>query len=84
MKKITGTIPACAGQSNSMNRAAMRGGDHPRVCGAKLWSPKGAPEVEGPSPRVRGKALEKTSSVATKRDHPRVCGAKAIRPTPGV
>ena len=57
MKKITGTIPACAGQSNSMNRAAMRGGDHPRVCGAKLWSPKGAPEVEGPSPRVRGKEL---------------------------
>ena len=48
-------IPASAGQTTSSNQAAAPATDHPRECGANEQMPDLYNEMDGSSPRVRGK-----------------------------
>ena len=48
-------IPACAGKTELWERANIRSGAHPRVCGENYIPRSEWPEPMGSSPRVRGK-----------------------------
>ena len=48
-------IPAHAGQTHRMQRGFMAGPDHPRACGANACMTGVIDNVDGSSPRMRGK-----------------------------
>ena len=50
-------IPACAGKTRPLPPSAPSPGAHPRVCGENQFACSTPMEVEGSSPRVRGKLL---------------------------
>ena len=52
-----GTIPACAGQTPMDATYVSATRDHPRVCGADTIKSSIWYQVEGPSPRVRGRRI---------------------------
>ena len=47
--------PACAGKSYDVRAARIAAGDHPRVCGEKIFSKTTAETFTGSPPPVRGK-----------------------------
>ncbi len=47
-------IPACAGNSTTLNRIRAHGPVHPRVCGELAFASEPRPRRAGSSPRVRG------------------------------
>ncbi len=51
---MKGTIPACAGSTNSSSRSAACVRDHPRVRGEHRQAAPYSIELAGPSPRARG------------------------------
>ncbi len=52
-----GTIPACAGSSQSCRACARASRDHPRMCGEQGSPARAASRSKGPSPHVRGAVL---------------------------
>jgi len=50
-----GSIPACAGETVSQSKIRLPQGVYPRVCGGNLVRLDGISDVDGLSPRVRGK-----------------------------
>ena len=57
--------PACAGKRPAQTSAGTRRRDHPRVCGEKHHAPSRFPSRTGSPPRVRGKALHRTTGTAS-------------------
>ena len=56
--RITGGItPACAGKSFLRSSSQSRSGDHPRVCGEKVYKDIKHVAAVGSPPRMRGKGL---------------------------
>ncbi len=49
------TIPACAGETDSVSTRFKSNRDHPRVCGGNFKPEFLELHMRGPSPRVRGK-----------------------------
>ena len=49
------SIPACAGETRIAAYRTRRAGVHPRVCGGNVTFAGDDHQVQGPSPRVRGK-----------------------------
>ena len=78
-----GTIPACAGQSSVVARANNRGGDHPRVCGAKQITLSAYIKKKGPSPRVRGKGLSNSVAIFSSGTIPACAGQSFCTPAFG-
>ena len=56
---LMGITPAYAGKSGAPTWATAATGDHPRVCGEKLMTPRAAPAGAGSPPRMRGKAFNR-------------------------
>ena len=52
-----GSIPACAGKTRFSWGVVMVSPVHPRVCGGNIPSSVYSANLEGPSPRVRGKPM---------------------------
>ena len=48
-------IPAHAGQTSKVRRSVTHSPDHPRACGANKTETTSIPEIDGSSPRMRGK-----------------------------
>ncbi len=54
LKKVMGSIPACAGNPSSTSETLPSSWVHPRVCGESTAGEGAAGLAQGPSPRVRG------------------------------
>ena len=67
-------IPARAGQTATPARRPCSSTDHPRACGANIFSLGFASDSAGSSPRVRGKRQRRSIRRAGCPDHPRACG----------
>ena len=52
---VTGLIPACAGKTPDKHAISPRNGAHPRVCGENELTQVLHHQMQGSSPRVRGK-----------------------------
>ena len=50
-----GSIPACAGEANTIVNRLIHIKVYPRVCGGSGFCGRHQPKVKGLSPRVRGK-----------------------------
>ena len=57
IKSISGSIPACAGETNQLPTGYLRGWVYPRVCGGNGKAPYSKSARRGLSPRVRGKRV---------------------------
>ena len=73
---VSGITPACAGKSFQSLPEAVRGLDHPRVCGEKRKRHRKRKGNPGSPPRVRGKEAAPMTINTFNEDHPRVCGEK--------
>ena len=69
-----GIIPAGAGKRPTGWRSPSRRGDHPRGCGEKWRESRRAANLEGSSPRVRGKVIGLTFAIAYARIIPAGAG----------
>ena len=54
---VLGITPAYAGKRHDQRAGNLVGGDHPRVCGEKLFAMLTACVLVGSPPRMRGKGL---------------------------
>ncbi len=54
--RVKGITPACAGKRPGWECSTTKDGDHPRVCGEKLFRCVFLSFLQGSPPRVRGKA----------------------------
>ena len=54
-RHITGITPACAGKRRIRSALVISRGDHPRVCGEKVYTTATRGGCWGSPPRVRGK-----------------------------
>jgi len=52
---LSGTIPACTGETSSSSTVSFYPRDHPRVYGGNRSCSRAFQSTLGPSPRVRGK-----------------------------
>ena len=52
-----GSIPACAGEPDTMRSRSSELGVYPRVCGGTTWAGTADGRSDGLSPRVRGNPL---------------------------
>ena len=76
-------IPAHAGQTRRLLRPCRRGSDHPRACGANQISVVIPFDVNGSSPRMRGKLLRGLLGFLSGRIIPAHAGQTAVhRPGP--
>ena len=58
--RLTGIIPAYAGNTNSVSHTIGTSGDHPRVCGEHHGAESDSEGLEGSSPRMRGTPAPRT------------------------
>ena len=72
--RLTGIIPACAGNTRRSRIRRKDSRDHPRVCREHVMDVGDSTVEPGSSPRVRGTLPARHQSKGGKRDHPRVCG----------
>ena len=73
---LTGITPAYAGKRDRQDQQRAVRGDHPRVCGEKLYALLVAGSLMGSPPHVRGKAAVIGSDKLSHKDHPRMCREK--------
>ena len=73
-------IPARAGKTAAARCTRACGGAHPRACGENDVSEVMATDLEGSSPRVRGKLSGRLPAAASAVAHPRACGENAAPP----
>ena len=76
--RLTGIIPACAGNTRRSRIRRKDSRDHPRVCREHVMDVGDSTVEPGSSPRVRGTLPARHQSKGGKRDHPRVCGEHRI------
>ena len=67
-------IPACAGNSQSVEQNSFAPSVHPRVCGEQTTLGTKGTAAHGSSPRVRGTDLLCLENFHFSTVHPRVCG----------
>ena len=67
-------IPAHAGQTATSTCTSTRRTDHPRACGANKTETTSIPEIDGSSPRMRGKPGESQTTSKTRRIIPAHAG----------
>ena len=68
--------PACAGKSSEHMRKFGTNGDHPRVCGEKLFCRQFRTFFFGITPACAGKRCFVRFVLLVLEDHPRMCGEK--------
>ena len=71
-----GSIPACAGEPQSVYREWLGRGVHPRVCGGATKRRGPIPPCAGPSPRVRGSPDLSKCGALRRGPSPRVRGSR--------
>ncbi len=71
---ITGSIPACAGETETLRRAFGAAGVYPRLCGGNFDVETGEAVSWGLSPLVRGKRTVKSSDIEEKGSIPACAG----------
>ena len=69
--------PACAWKRYATKNNYFKTGDHPRVCGEKVHSPKSIRLFTGSPPRVRGKVTVTDDSTGKDRITP-ACAGKSV------
>ena len=72
--KVSGIIPACAGNTGHLARSPLPTRDHPRVCGEHVVSFVPVSSRTGSSPRVRGTRIEKDRPEAVRGIIPACAG----------
>ena len=72
-----GITPAHAGKSMTLPSIANIRGDHPRVCGEKIFVDDWLRHILGSPPHMRGKGNDNVGICRNCRDHPRTCGEKS-------
>ena len=65
IKPDRGITPACAGKRKTARHCLEQIQDHPRVCGEKAGTDERRYKEAGSPPRVRGKALHRTTGTAS-------------------
>ena len=70
--------PAYAGKRNSTGVPITSSGDHPRLCGEKIFFTSLFFILTGSPPPMRGKVKTIYEFANGGRDHPRLCGEKAV------
>ena len=78
-QKGQGITPACAGKSKILPNASKQGGDHPRVCGEKIFLSSLTILLTGSPPRVRGKGIREIFIAKKVRITPACAGKSFIR-----
>ena len=71
---MTGSIPACAGETERASGGTGADQVHPRVCGGNRTCQRRNRRGSGPSPRVRGKLLSVRSVLPRLRSIPACAG----------
>ena len=74
---IAGIIPACAGNTRTLDGICLRWRDHPRVCGEHALTAGAVGMLAGSSPRVRGTPLEAPWARLARRIIPACAGNTA-------
>ena len=74
---LLGITPAYAGKSGSHREGRASGGDHPRLCGEKVWNGCRTHRPVRITPAYAGKSDVIAATFGTIQDHPRLCGEKA-------
>ena len=82
--KLSGIIPAHAGNTFDTWGIAICPRDHPRACGEHLYPPFDRCAPSGSSPRMRGTLLSTHYVADNSGDHPRACGEHADEHATGV
>ena len=78
-EKLTGIIPAYAGNTSNVRSSMVSTWDHPRVCGEHLGCLVGRVDGGGIIPAYAGNTSGMRLAHSHWRDHPRVCGEHKIK-----
>ena len=74
VRRYLGNIPAHAGKTIIIGHQTCYQQEHPRACGENRGVEKKTPQVEGTSPRMRGKRVDQAHDAPPKRNIPAHAG----------
>ena len=75
---VDGITPACAGKRPTLPPPVRSAGDHPRMCGEKVFTASGAVQLRGSPPHVRGKDTKLPSQKSSTGITP-ACAGKRVQ-----